>query len=49
VELLGALTSTDLDESHNKVVKKVYRSVRAGTARMLTKLWLLQRLRNGLV
>ena len=49
VELLGALTSTDRDESHNKIVKKVYRSVRVGTARLLTKMALLQRLRAGLI
>ena len=45
VQLLGALTSTDRDESHNKVVKRVYRSVCSGTARMLTKLAILNDLR----
>jgi len=49
VELLGALTSTDRDESHNKTVKKVCRSVRVGAARLLPKMALLQRLRAGLI
>jgi len=47
VEQLGALTSTDRDESHNKIVKRVYRSVQSGTARMLTKLSILTEVRSG--
>lgn len=36
---LGAETSTDMDESFNKVVKRVYRSCRS-TKQALAKLWL---------
>jgi hypothetical protein len=43
---MGALTSTDRDESFNKVVKKVYRSIKLGSARLLTKLWLRGHARN---
>ena len=40
VRYLGALTSTDKDEAYNKVIKKIYRSVKLGSPRMLTKIWL---------